>query len=109
MKRFTANLTRKRLNFLVLLDMPLTIILPNELRPAIITRVRLNGFVSVHVSNVIGLPDEGPLAHIALERFGRARRVRPFVQLQVPLRRETLVADQARERLVTAVISDVHL
>lgn len=85
--------TRVLLILHVLLDVPLAIVLANELRAAVVARVWPDALVRVKVRDVVGLADERRPALVALERLGGARCMRPPVQLEVPLGREVLVAD----------------
>lgn len=68
-KRLSAHVAIEHFRVLVLFDMPLTVIFADELRPAIIARVRSHAFVGIHMRYVIGFSNEGPLALIALERL----------------------------------------
>lgn len=65
--------------------------------------------MSVHMSSIVGFPNESPLAQLTLKWFCGPRGVRPLVQLQIPLGGKALVADQTGERLMTAMIAYVHL
>lgn len=107
MKRFPADLTTEHFLVLVLFDMSLAVVLSDELSPAVIASVGPDALMRVHVSDVVGLPDEGALALVALEGLGHPRRVRPLVQLQVPLGREVLIADQASVGSLAAVVTYV--
>lgn len=102
---------------LMLANVPLTVVFPDELAAAVVAGVRADRLVGVHVRDVLGLADEGALAERALEGLGGAGHVRPAVQLEVPLGGEGLVADDAqvgplaavREQVRAEVCSEVHL
>lgn len=106
---FAAHVATESLSLFVLPDVPLAIVFPDKLGPAMVAGVRFDGLVRVHVGGVVGLADESPAAHVALERFVCPGRVRPFVQFQVPLGRKVFVANEAGERPVSAVIANVNL
>lgn len=108
MKRLAANLTNERFVILVFLNVPYAVVFPDELSSAVVTRVWPHAFVRVHMCNVIGLSNEGTLTLIALEGLGCATGVRPLMQLKIPFSGEILVANQARERPLSAVLTDVY-
>lgn len=99
MERLTAllDLADELLGRLVLPDVPLAVVLPDELAAAVVTCVGPHRLVRIHVRHVLRLPDERALAQMALEGFRGPVHVGPPVQLQVPLSGERLVADDARE------------
>lgn len=104
-----AHLTTEHLLVLVLFHVSLAVVLSDELRPTVVTSVRSDALVRVHVGRVVALSDERPLALVALERLRDSRGVRPLVQLQVPLGGEVFVADETRVRPLAAVVAYVHL
>lgn len=83
--------------------MPQPVVLPAELATAVITRVRLDQFVNVHVRIVIGLADKCCRAYVTLERFGRAASVYPSVLLQIPLGAEHFAANVTLELALNVV------
>lgn len=91
------------LRHLVFSDVPLAVVFPYELTPAVVTSVRAYGLVCVHVRDVFRLADESAFAEGALEGFRWATHVCPPVEFEVPLRGERLVADDAEVRPLAAV------
>lgn len=74
------------------------VILAYELTSAHVTRVRPAIVVGAHVRVVVHFVDVRFDAEFALERFRRARRMRPLVQLQIPLGTKAARALGTRER-----------
>lgn len=103
-----ADVARVRLVLLVLLHVPQAVVLADELRAAVVARVRPHVPMGIHVGRVIAVTVERRAALITLERLGAARRVRPLVQLQVPLGAERLGADLALVRPLAVVHAHVH-
>lgn len=108
-KLILTNLASELLVFDMFLDVPLTVVLPDELRATVVARIRPDTFVCVHVWNVVGLADERTAALFTLERLGGAGCVRPLVQLQVPLGGKVLVTDEAGERTQALVRAQVDV
>lgn len=92
-----ANLAGVVLVRFMLAGMSDPVVFADELAPAVVARVRSYGFVSIHVSDVVCLPDKPTRTHVALERFQRRIGVRPSVLLQVPVGAENLIAYRTGE------------
>ena len=103
-----GHLARVLLGHLVLAHVALAVVLADELAAAVVACVGPHGLVRVHVRDVLRVADEGALAQRALVGLGGARRVRPAVQLEVPLGGEGLVADDAHVGPLTAVCQQVR-
>lgn len=108
MEGLVAYIARVRLVLLVLLHVPQAVVLADELRAAVVARVRPHVPMGIHVRRVIAVTVERRAALIALERLGAARRVRPLVQLQIPLGAERLGADLTLVRPFAVVHAHMH-
>lgn len=110
MERLTAfgHLTNELLRHLVFADVPLTVVLPDELAAAVVAGVGADRLVRVHVRDVLGVPNERALAEGTLEGLSGPAHVGPAMQFQVPLGRERLVADDARVGPLAAVREQVR-
>lgn len=101
-ERLTAllDLAHEFLSHLVFAHVSLAVVLADELAAAVVAGVGAHGLVRVHVRHELAVADEGAGArrHRAAVGLGRARHVRPAVQLQVPLGGERLVAHHAHVR-----------
>lgn len=102
-----GHLAHELLAGLVLAHVPLAVVLADELAAAVVAGIGPHALVRVHVRHELGVAVEGAGAQRALVGLGRARHVRPAVQLQVPLGGERLVAHHARERPCPAVRAQV--
>lgn len=69
MERLITYITVISFGVFVLLNVPLTVVLSYKLSSAIITCVRTQTFVGIHVGYVVVLTNESAFTQIALERF----------------------------------------
>lgn len=103
-----TDVARVRLVLLVLLHVPQAVVLADKLRATVVARVRPHVPMGIHVRRVIAVPVERRAALITFERLGAARRVRPLVQLQIPLGAERLRADLTLVRPLAVVHAHMH-
>lgn len=103
-----TDVARVRLVLLVLLDVPQAVVLAYELGAAVVARVRSHVTMRIYVCRVIAVAVERGATLITLERLGAAGRVRPLVQLQIPLGAERLRADWTLVRPLAVVNAHVH-
>lgn len=108
MEGLVAYVARVRLVLLVLLHVSQTVVLADELRAAIVARVRTHVTVGIHMRRVVAVTIKGRAALITLERLSAACRMRPLVQLQIPLGAECLGADLTLVRPFAVVHAHVH-
>lgn len=107
MEGLVAHVAGVLLVLLVLLDVSQTVVLPDELSPAVIAGVGPDVPVGVHVGRVIAVPVKSGAALITLEGFGAPGRVSPLVQLEVPFGAESLGANLTLVWTFTVV--DAHV
>lgn len=103
-----AYVARVRLVLLVLLDVPQAVVLAYELGAAVVARVWSHVTMRIYMRRVIAVTVERGAALITLVRLGATRRVRPLVQLQIPLGAERLGAYLTLVRPLAVVHAHVH-
>lgn len=108
-EHFLTNIALIRSGFLVLSHMANTIILPDKLTSADVTRVRSAITMRSKMSVVVCLVDIRFDTQFTFVRFRRSRHMSPSMQLQIPFGSKGFGAFAARERFNAFVYFHVGL